>query len=181
MAAFFLLIDSAFFVANLTKIAEGGYVPLILAVCVYAVMWIWHRGWAAVIARMHETLIPVEQFMQIIEAKKIPRVPGTAVFLTRAERDTPPVMQWHVRHNRALHTFERFCLCCAGRHRLPVPWLTSGERITIEQIVPNFWRAEARFRLHGTPVHIPDLLTAGKIKRWDAPSISTKRHLLCRP
>ena len=43
-------IDSAFFLANLTKIAEGGYVPLLLAIAVYGVMWIWHRGAAAVIA-----------------------------------------------------------------------------------------------------------------------------------
>ena len=50
VAACFLVIDSAFFLANLTKIGEGGYVPLILAICVYGVMWIWHRGAAAVSA-----------------------------------------------------------------------------------------------------------------------------------
>ncbi len=102
VAACFLVIDSAFFLANLTKIGEGGYVPLILAICVYGVMWIWHRGAAAISARMHEALIPVAGFMADIAARKIPRVPGTAVFLTRTERDTPPVMVWHVRHNRAL-------------------------------------------------------------------------------
>jgi len=48
VAAFFLTVDGAFFLANLTKIAEGGYVPLILAIAVYSVMWIWHRGAAAV-------------------------------------------------------------------------------------------------------------------------------------
>src|SRR6202012_3792211 len=57
VAGFFLVIDSAFFLANLTKIAEGGYVPLLLAISVYTVMWIWHRGWAEVTARMHESLI----------------------------------------------------------------------------------------------------------------------------
>jgi KUP system potassium uptake protein len=157
VAAFFLVIDSAFFLANLTKIADGGYVPLLLAVAIYTVMWIWHRGWAAVVARMHEKLIPVPQFMQIIQAKNIPRVPGTAVFLTRAERDTPPVMQWHVRHNRALHEH----LFVLRVEILPVPWLVSGQRITIEQIVPNFWHAEARFGFMEHP-HIPELLTAGK-------------------
>src|SRR6202171_613711 len=86
IAAFFLVIDSAFFIANLTKVAEGGYVPLILAVCVYSVMWIWHRGAAAVSVRMHEALIPVPEFMAGITAKNVPRVPGTAVFLARTER-----------------------------------------------------------------------------------------------
>src|SRR6202011_892096 len=86
-AGLFLVIDSAFFLANLTKIAEGGYIPLILAILVYGVMWIWHRGSAAVAARMHEALIPVPKFMAGIAARKVPRVPGTAVFLTRTERD----------------------------------------------------------------------------------------------
>jgi KUP system potassium uptake protein len=157
IAAFFLVIDSAFFLANLTKIAEGGYVPLILAVSVYAVMWIWHRGWAAVMSRLHEALIPIPQFMQIIQTKNIPRVPGTAVFLTRAERDTPPVMQWHVRHNRALHEH----LYVLRVEILSVPWLVSGDRVTIEEVVPNFWRAEARFGFMERP-HIPELLTASK-------------------
>ncbi|HEX9447529.1 MAG TPA: KUP/HAK/KT family potassium transporter, partial [Dongiaceae bacterium] len=72
VAGFFLIVDTAFFLANLTKIGEGGYVPVILAVCIYGVMWIWHRGAAAVSARMHEALIPVPQFMAQIAAKKIP-------------------------------------------------------------------------------------------------------------
>jgi KUP system potassium uptake protein len=63
VAGFFLVIDSAFFLANLTKIAEGGYVPLILAISVYAVMWIWHRGATAISMRLHEALIPVPEFM----------------------------------------------------------------------------------------------------------------------
>src|SRR6202043_3552458 len=79
VAAFFLVVDSAFFLANLSKIAEGGYVPLILAISVYGVMWIWHRGAAAIAVRMHEALIPVPEFMAGIAARKIPRVPGTAV------------------------------------------------------------------------------------------------------
>jgi len=89
VAAFFFIIDGAFFLANLTKIADGGYVPLMLAISVYGVMWTWHRGAAAVSVRMHEALIPIAEFMARIAEKKVPRVPGTAVFLTRAERDTP--------------------------------------------------------------------------------------------
>src|ERR1019366_9168572 len=78
VATFFLVIDSAFFLANLTKVAEGGYVPLLLAIAVYAVMWIWHRGAAAVLARIHESLIPIPDFMSTVQSNNIPRVPGTA-------------------------------------------------------------------------------------------------------
>jgi KUP system potassium uptake protein len=157
VAACFLVVDGAFFLANLTKIAEGGYVPLLLAISVYTVMWIWHRGWAAVMARMHESLIPVPEFMQKIQSKNIPRVPGTAVFLTRTERDTPPVMVWHVKHNRALHQH----LFVLRVEILSVPWVAPGDRIRLEEVVSNFWRAEARFGFMERP-HIPELLMVSK-------------------
>ena len=157
VAGFFLIVDSAFFLANLTKIGEGGYVPVILAVCVYGLMWIWHRGAAAVSIRMHEALTPVPEFMAAIAAKNIPRVPGTAVFLTRTEQDTPPVMVWHVKHNRALHAH----LFVLRVEILPVPWVASDNRITLSEVMPNFWRAEARFGFMERP-HIPDLLTTSK-------------------
>src|SRR5216683_6346474 len=157
VAAFFMTVDGAFFLANLTKIAEGGYVPLILAVTVYGVMWIWHRGAAAVSMRMHEALISVPEFMAKAAADNVPRVPGTAVFPTRTERDTPPVMIWHVKHNRALHEH----LFVLRVEILSVPWIASGDRLSIEEVVPNFWRAEARFGFMERP-HIPELLTSSK-------------------
>ncbi len=157
VAAFFMTIDGAFFLANLTKIAEGGYVPLILAVTVYGVMWIWHRGAAAVSMRMHEALIPVPEFMAKAAADNVPRVPGTAVFPTRTERDTPPVMIWHVKHNRALHEH----LFVLRVEILSVPWVAPANRLSIAEVAPNFWRAEARFGFMERP-HIPELLASSK-------------------
>jgi KUP system potassium uptake protein len=157
VAGCFLVVDSAFFLANLTKIAEGGYVPLLLAISVYGVMWIWHRGAAAISMRMHETLIPVPEFLARIAAKNIPRVPGTAVFLTRTEKDTPPVMVWHVRHNRALHEH----VFVLRVEIVSVPWVSSRNRVTISEVTPNFWRAHARFGFMERP-HIPDLLISSE-------------------
>ncbi len=157
VAAFFLVIDSAFFLANLTKVAEGGYVPLLLASAVYGVMWIWHRGAAAVTVRLHEALVPIPDFMAKIQSEKIPRVPGTAVFLTRAMQDTPPVMIWHVTHNRALHEH----LFVLSVKILPVPWVASSERVTVKEVAATFWRAEARYGFMERP-HIPQLLLASK-------------------
>jgi KUP system potassium uptake protein len=157
VAGCFLLVDSAFFLANLTKVAEGGYVPLILAVSVYGLMWIWHRGADAVSLRMHEALIPVGEFLERLRLANVPRVPGTAVFLTRTERDTPPVMVWHVKHNRALHEHV-FVLRVEIQS---IPWVSSRDRLTIAEVAPNFWRAEARFGFMERP-HIPELLAASK-------------------
>jgi KUP system potassium uptake protein len=77
IAGAFLCVDASFFLANLVKVTDGGYVPLLLASIVYGVML---------------RVIPVSEFMSSIEAAEIPRVPGSAVFLTRTLSDTPPVL-----------------------------------------------------------------------------------------
>lgn len=159
VAAFFLVIDSAFFLANLTKIASGGYVPLLLAIAVYGMMWTWHRGTAAITARIHESLIPIPKFIAEVRSDHIPRVPGTAVFLTRTMKETPPVMVWHVTHNRALNK-QLFILRVDN---LRVPWVDASNRITVKKVAPNFWRAEARYGFMERP-HIPDLLRASKLQ-----------------
>jgi KUP system potassium uptake protein len=158
VAGCFFVVDCTFFLANFAKIASGGYVPLILALAVYGVMWIWHRGAAAVSQRLHDVLIPVPEFMAQIAARNVPRVPGTAVFLTRTERDTPPVMVWHVKHNRALHEH----LLVLRLKVLSVPWVSVTDRIRIEQAAPNFWRAEVHYGFMERP-HFAELLAQSKV------------------
>src|SRR5258708_30353747 len=62
VAGAFVIVDASFFAANLAKVAEGGYVPLVLAALVYGVMYIWHLGAAAVFARLQEQTVPVDEF-----------------------------------------------------------------------------------------------------------------------
>ena len=157
IAAFFLLIDGAFFLANRTKVAEGGYVPLLLATAIYGVMWVWHRGASAVSARLHEALIPISDFVAKLEADNIPRVRGTAVFLTRTSQDTPPVMVWHVKHNRALHEH----LFVLKVTTLPIPWVVASDRIRVCELAPKFWRAEAQYGFMERP-QIPELLLSSR-------------------
>jgi KUP system potassium uptake protein len=141
VAGLFLLIDTAFFVSNSLKIAQGGYVPLALAGAVYLIMWIWHRGSDAVTARIHENLVPVGTFMEKLKEDRVPRVPGTAVFLTRAMRDTPPLLAWHVRHNRALQEH----VLAITTQIASVPWIADEKRATVAQEAPGFWRASVRY------------------------------------
>ena len=153
VAGVFGIIDLAFFGANLMKIAEGGYVPLLLAGAVYFVMVVWHVGAVAVGRRIHGTLTPIDAFMAEVEQGGIARVPGTAVFLTRTQRDAPPVMVWHVKHNRALH--ERlFILTVVIRS---VPWVSDTERLAFEEAAPKLWRATAYYGFMERP-DIPALL-----------------------
>jgi KUP system potassium uptake protein len=153
VAGAFMIVDASFFVANLAKVAEGGYVPLVLAAVVYGVMLIWHIGASAVAVRMQEQAVPVADFMATIAEGHIARVPGTAVFLTRTQQDAPPVMVWHLKHNRALH--ERLLVLTVDTE--PTPWVTPPERLSFEEIAPQFWRASARYGFMERP-DIPALL-----------------------
>jgi len=153
LAGLFLIVDAAFFSANVVKIAEGGYVPLLLAGCVYFVMVVWHVGAAAVSGRVHETLMPIGSFMAKIEEARVPRVPGTAVFLTRTQRDAPPVLVWHLKHNRSLH--ERLFILTVEIES--VPRIRGAARLTVNEIAPNFWRARARYGFMERP-DLPALL-----------------------
>jgi KUP system potassium uptake protein len=153
VASVFFIVDAAFLAANLAKIADGGYVPLLLAAAVYGVMLVWHVGAQAVSARLQKTVVPIAIFMARIAEGKIARVPGTAVFLTRTEHDAPPVMVWHVKHNRALH--ERLFVLTVLTEA--VPWIDDAMRLNFEEIAPHFWRAVARYGFMERP-DIPALL-----------------------
>jgi KUP system potassium uptake protein len=157
VASAFFIVDAAFLAANLAKVADGGYVPLLLAAAVYGVMLIWHTGAQAVSARLQETVVPIATFMDRIAAGRIPRVPGTAVFLTRTERDAPPVMVWHLKHNRALH--ERLFVLTVRTEA--VPWIEDATRLTFKEIAPRFWRATARYGFMERP-DIPALLRTAR-------------------
>src|SRR5215469_13265093 len=63
LAGFFIIIDTVFFAANSLKIAEGGYVPLLLAACVYGLMLIWHHGSALVTQRLEQTPVSISDFL----------------------------------------------------------------------------------------------------------------------
>jgi KUP system potassium uptake protein len=153
LAGAFLIVDAAFFTANLTKIAEGGYVPLLLAALVYAIMVVWHVGAAAVSQRLRESVMPIDAFMRTIQDKQVARVPGTAVFLTRTEHDVPPGIVWHVEHIRALQEY-LFVLTVKIES---VPWIRSAGRMTMAEIAPNIWRVSARFGFMERP-DVPALL-----------------------
>jgi KUP system potassium uptake protein len=153
IAGAFLCVDASFFLANLVKVADGGYVPLLLASIVYGVMLIWHRGSTTVAQVLSERAIPVNEFMNSVELREIPRVPGTAVFLTRTLSDTPPVVIWHVKHNKSLHN-HLFVLRVVIES---IPWIKASERLATIEVAPNFWRVTARYGFMERP-DIPALL-----------------------
>jgi KUP system potassium uptake protein len=153
VAAVFFAVDGSFFASNMLKLLEGGYVPLLLAAAVYAVMFIWHRGLVAIARRVHENPVPVAEFFARIERDRVARVPGTAVFLTRVKDATPPVMVWYVRHSHALH--EK--VIAVTLETASVPRIAPAERIQLAQPAPNFWVASVCYGFMERP-DMPDLM-----------------------
>jgi KUP system potassium uptake protein len=153
VAGVFIILDISFFAANSAKIASGGYVPLLLAAMAYAIMLVWHCGAKAVSARLQEWIVPIGPFMEDLSRRHIPRVPGTAVYLTRTRQDVPPVMVWNLKHNRALHQ----CLFVLTVDTESVPWINDAGRLTMAEAAPQFWRASARYGFMERP-DIPALL-----------------------
>lgn len=153
VASLFFVIDLCFLVANMTKVLEGGYMPLVLALLVYGAMLLWHRGVAAASQAVNEKFIPVTNFLATLEQHKIPRVPGTAVFLTREKEGTPPVLQWHVKRNGSLHQHVLSLTIAIDN----VPRIPDDERLTVTPLAPGFWHALAVYGFMERP-NIPALL-----------------------
>ena len=155
VAGVFMLIDATFFAANSVKFFEGGFVPLLLAALVFGFMWIWHAGIAAVTATLRVRSMSVVDFLADAEARHLPRVPGTAVFLTRSIENTPPVMIWHARTIRSLSSR----LVALNISVLPVPYVAQSERLTVLEEAPGFWRLTAHYGFMEQP-DIPAMLHA---------------------
>jgi KUP system potassium uptake protein len=152
-AGLFIVIDAGFFLSNSLKIVDGGYVPLLLAACVYGLMLIWHRGTVAVAHSLAQKPVVAADFLAGLRARNTPRVPGTAVFLTRTAAGVPPVMIWHLRQNRALH--ERIVVLRVVTESKPrVRW---PDLMSVDEEGENFWRVTAHFGFMQRP-DIPRLL-----------------------
>ncbi|MFI5304666.1 MAG: potassium transporter Kup [Nitrospiria bacterium] len=156
-AGIFCLVDLAFLSGNMMKILEGGWVPLLLASGVFFLMRTWHQGASAVAIKMRGHAVPVEDFMKNISDHHVPRVPGVAVFMDKLTEQTPPIIIWHVTHNRALH-FQVVALAIVVRH---TPWVKTENRLKIEKLGENFWRFVADYGFMET-IDIPELLKRSK-------------------
>lgn len=151
-ALLFLVIDTCFLIANMTKVLEGGYIPLLLATLICAVMVIWHRGLMATMNAINEKGVAFETFFNKLRGNNIPRVAGSAVFLTRSQMGVPPVMRWHVARNRSLQENVMTLTISV----LNVPRIGPVNRLSVRMIAPNYWRAIAWYGFMERP-NIPAL------------------------
>jgi len=101
LTAALLFVDLAFFGANIVKVAEGGWFPLLVGVIVFTLMTTWRRGREILGERLSETQMTDQQLLA--NMGELPRVPGTAIYLTRQIHALPVALLNNIRHNRVAH------------------------------------------------------------------------------
>ncbi len=122
--------EVAFFSANLTKIAEGGWLPLLIAGAIFTVMTTWQRGREIVTARRIELEGPLDRFIADIEAHPVQRVPGTAVFPHVSKETTPLGLRANVAYNHVMH--ERIVIVTVKAEN--VPYVDMADQLVIDEL-----------------------------------------------
>jgi KUP system potassium uptake protein len=157
LAASFLIIDAAFFGANIIKVANGGWFPLVLAAAVFTIMTTWKRGRRILVERIQETATPLEIFLERLPDLEVARVPGTAVFMNGTASRTPPALLHNLEHNKVLH--ERVVFVTVKTQL--VPHVDPAERVELESFSHGMYRIKVNYGFMEDP-HIPDALAAVK-------------------
>ncbi|NWK77975.1 low affinity potassium transporter Kup [Aquitalea sp. LB_tupeE] len=143
----FGIIDFAFFSANLLKLFSGGWLPLVLGMIIFMLMTTWKQGRKLLFDRLREQALPLDSFIENLEAFPPTRVQGTAVFLTSTLHGVPHALLHNLKHNKVLH--ERIVLMTIRTE--DVPYIAEDARLEVVQLSPSFWRVVARYGFKEDP------------------------------
>ncbi|WP_349437535.1 potassium transporter Kup [Pararhizobium sp. A13] len=139
-----LALELVFLGANLLKIHDGGYVPILIAATFVVVMWTWKRGTKILHDKTRHTDIPLSSFVKSVERKSEHApvsVPGTAIFLTSDPESTPAALLHNIKHNHVLHA-QNFILTIRTAN---VPIVPKDHRVSASSISERFSLLEMHF------------------------------------
>ena len=157
VTAVFLTIDLTFFGANLLKVFQGGWLPLLIGAFVFTLMTTWKTGRRIVAERLTARAIPIDHFMSVIVAAPPVRVPGTAVFMTAQPRGTPPALAHNLRHNKVMHEYVVILTVTTA----PVPQVTPEEQIAVDALGHGVFTMRMVYGFMQDP-NVPDALRAAQ-------------------
>ena len=172
LAAGFLVLDLSFFGSNILKVAHGGWVPLAVAVVLFALMTTWKRGRQLLSDILHGRTIPIDLLIKDIKRSGTLRVPGTAVFMTSRPGGTPVVLLHHLKHNKVLH--EQVILLSV--QFADVPHVNGDGSATIQTLGEGFHLVSATYGFMQTP-DVPRLLTRLRHQGLRADKATTSYYL----
>ncbi|MBB5046576.1 KUP system potassium uptake protein [Rhodopseudomonas rhenobacensis] len=141
-----LLVDLAFFTANIIKVAQGGWFPLFIGVLSFTVLTTWRRGRELVREQVKKLAVPLDVVMRAL-GPGVSRARGTAVFLTAATDGVPPALLHNLKHNQTVH--QRVVL--ATVMTADTPYVPDSERVTMTDLGDGFHRLIIRYGFMQTP------------------------------
>ncbi len=153
LPAAFLFIDLSFFSANLVKILDGGWFPVVVGVVVFVLLSTWKRGREILFERLRPGAIPLAPFIKSITDHPPVRVPGTAVFLTASQEGVPHAMLHNLNHNKVLH--ERVVLLTVRSE--DIPHVSDEQRVDVEPLGHEFHRVTVHYGFKDEP-DLPEAL-----------------------
>ncbi|WP_245430937.1 potassium transporter Kup [Rhodoplanes roseus] len=168
----FFVIDLAFLAANLLKVVDGGWVPLVFATGVGVLMATWQRGTRLLFEKTRRLETPLDGLVAMLERKPPQRVPGTAVFLTADPNSAPTALMHSLKHYKVLHE-NNVILNVVTLH---TPRVKPSDRVTIEKISASFSRVTLRFGYMESP-NVPRALAVARKLGWQFDIMSTSFFL----
>ena len=157
VAAPLVALDLVFLSANLMRIFEGGFVPVLLGAGMFVVMYTWVRGSALLTAKISRESPPLKEFAKLLSERQYPRVKGLAVFLTSDIEHTPAALLHNLKHNQILHQQNIIMTVRTA----DTPRVPASERLKVETINDSFMTAVATFGFMESP-NVPEALRQGR-------------------
>jgi KUP system potassium uptake protein len=136
----FFFVDGSYLLANLQKVPDGGWFPLLVGAVAFTFLTTWARGRKLMIDRMNEASLPMEIFIKSAQSSAA-RVPGTAVFMTSSASGVPHALLHNLKHNKVLH--ERVILLTVRIE--DVPYVSDEKRVEQKDYGSGFYRVKLRY------------------------------------
>ena len=155
VAGFFLIVDLTFFSANLLKILQGGWYPLLIAAGIYLLISTWIKGREEMNNQIQKYVQPLQKYLQHIDMRKVKKIPGIAIYLSESPLSTPLAFIHNINHNKILHRRVIFISVNVKN----VPFVRSEDRLKFQRLAPGFYRV---LLLYGF-MNRPDVRSALKI------------------
>jgi KUP system potassium uptake protein len=157
----FMIIDLSFLGANLLKIEEGGWFPLVLAGLVAIAMSTWRWGRQSLLERRSRNALTLEEFVSTLKPGRPVRVPGTAIFMTGNAGTVPGALLHNLKHNKVLH--ERIVMMTV--RTLDIPRVPEEERLQIRHLEGNFHAINVQYGFLDQP-NIPRALAQCRLQQF---------------
>jgi KUP system potassium uptake protein len=164
----FVVVDTTFFSANLLKLLEGAWVPLLFGAAMAVMIWTWRRGAAILTAKTRRIEVPLTDLVKSLEKRPPHIVKGTAVFLTSDPNFVPTALLHNLKHNKVLHEHNVILTIETAQ----TPRVDLADRVRMERISDKFSAVRLRFGFMESP-NVPKALVIARKLGWQFDIMST--------